>query len=195
MKELQEIQEAIKVPKSQKNEVVGFMYRTAERILSLVRPLCAARGCSITLSDDIQPLPNGTVYIRATVTLTNSQGESVSTTAFAQQGTLHKGIDYPQLTGAASSYARKYALCGLFAIDDSSNDPDTEKNTQARMEAQQAEAKEMADNAAKLNTAKAEAVQSRNRDELMAVWGKYPELQHEQSFLGIMNQQKKTLGL
>lgn len=187
MKELVEIQKAIKVPKSEKNEIVGFQYRTAERILSIVRPLYIERGCTLTLSDTIEPMPNGAVYIKATVTLTNGAGESVSTTAYAQQGTLHKGIDYPQLTGAASSYARKYALCGLFAIDDSRNDPDTNQATRAREEAKAAEYKE------RIETAKAEALRCLTTNDLLVVWNKYPDLQNDQAFSAVCTQQKQAI--
>lgn len=192
MKELKEIQEALKAPKNETNDIVGFKYRTAERILALVRPLYTSRGCTLTLSDEIVPVNNGAVYVRATVTLKNEKGESESASAYAQQGTLHNGIDYPQLTGAASSYARKYALCGLFAIDDSSNDPDTAKNTKARMDAQQAEAQELAND---LNNAQMEALKTKTRDELMAVWNKYTNLQKDPTFNAIMTQQKQALGL
>lgn len=194
MKELNEIQALIKAPKNEKNQSVGFMYRSAERILAIVRPLYIERGCTLTLTDEIVPA-NGVVFVKSVATLTNSAGEQESTSAFAQQGSLHKGIDWPQLTGAASSYARKYALCGLFAIDDSSNDPDTEKNTKARIKAQEEEEAEKNQQAANLEDAKMEALRCRTRDELMAVWNKYQTLQADASFCYVMTQQKQALGI
>lgn len=117
MKELTNIQAALKAPKNQFNKFGGYKYRSAEDILEAVKPLLTANGCSLIISDDIIAVANR-IYVRATATLTNASGETISTTAFAREEEAKKGMDGSQVTGAASSYARKYAMNGLFAIDD-----------------------------------------------------------------------------
>lgn len=123
MKELQQIQTELKAPKNQKNTFANFMYRSAEDVLEAVKPLLAKNGCTLTISDDIVLIGEFT-YVKATATLKNSSGEVESTTAFARHEISKKGYDASQLTGSTSSYARKYALNGLFCIDDN-KDADT----------------------------------------------------------------------
>lgn len=120
---LAHVQQALKAPKDQKNDFGRYKYRSAERILEKVKPLLYESGAVLTLSDDIVSV-NGWVYVRATATL-DVNGESISSTAFAREEEVLKGMVAPQITGSSSSYARKYALNGLFAIDDSRDDPDT----------------------------------------------------------------------
>lgn len=123
MKELQTIQIKLKAPKNNKNQFGGFNYRKASDILESVKDLLKDCKCSITLTDSIE-LVGSRYFLKAIATLTNESGEVASATAFAELDG-HKGMSAEQATGAASSYARKYALCGLLAIDDSSVDPDT----------------------------------------------------------------------
>ena len=121
---LNAIQSALKAPKSQYNEFGKYKYRKAEDILESVKPLLKENGCTLTCTDDLQ-LIGDRYYIRATATLTCSEdGSSVSTTAFAREEEEKKGMDGSQVTGASSSYARKYALNGLLCIDDTA-DSDT----------------------------------------------------------------------
>ena len=117
MKELTLIQTSLKAPKSQRNNFGNYNYRSCEDILEAVKPLLAQHDCTLTISDDII-LVGERFYIKATATVKNSTGESESTTAFAREAESKKGMDESQITGSASSYARKYALNGLFAIDD-----------------------------------------------------------------------------
>ena len=117
MKELQQIQTELKAPKSQFNKFGNYSYRSCEDICEAVKPLLAKHECTLTISDDIV-LVGEFSYIKATATIKNSSGEVESTTAFARHSVDKKGMDDSQLTGATSSYARKYALNGLFCIDD-----------------------------------------------------------------------------
>lgn len=119
---LREIQSKLKAPKGQMNNFGHYRYRSAEDILESVKPLLAENSCSLTISDDIIMVGNR-IYVKATATLVNEDGKSVHTTAFARESENKSGMDMAQVTGAASSYARKYALNGLFCIDDT-NDPD-----------------------------------------------------------------------
>lgn len=118
------IQMALKVPKDQYNDHGKYNYRSGEDILEAVKPLAAAQGTLVLLTDALEQI--GTrYYIRATVSLIDIEtGEQVSVNAWAREQEERKGYDASQITGASSSYARKYALSALFAIGDSSNDPD-----------------------------------------------------------------------
>lgn len=126
MKELQIIQTKLKSPKSQYNKFGQYNYRSCEDIVEAVKPLLAENECTLTISDDIAMI--GTrVYVKATATITNSQGEKEQCSAFAREEETKKGMDTAQITGSTSSYARKYALNGLFCIDDT-KDPDNFDN-------------------------------------------------------------------
>ena len=115
---LQGIQSSLKAPKGQTNKFGGYKYRSCEDILTAVKPLLGEWGCSIVIQDDIVEV-GGRVYVKATVSLADNDTElAVSATAFAREAETKKGMDDAQITGSASSYARKYALNGLFAIDD-----------------------------------------------------------------------------
>ncbi len=122
MKELITIQQKLHAPKTQFNSYGKFMYRTCADILGALKPLLAETGCTLTFNDTLE-LALDRVYICATVTLRNGDGETESVKAYAREALKKAGSDEAQLTGAASSYARKYALNGLFAIDDTP-DPD-----------------------------------------------------------------------
>lgn len=117
MKELQQIQTELKAPKGQYNSFGKYAYRSCEDICEAVKPLLAKHGCTLTISDDIVLIGEFT-YVKATATIKNSSGDVEVTTAFARHSIDKKGMDDSQLTGATSSYARKYALNGLFCIDD-----------------------------------------------------------------------------
>ena len=123
MKELQSIQSKLKAPKSQYNNFGKYPYRSCEDILEAVKPLLAEEKCTLTISDDITMIGDW-IYVKATATLTNESGTKEQTTAFAREEAVKKGMDAAQITGSTSSYARKYALNGLFCIDDT-KDPDT----------------------------------------------------------------------
>lgn len=125
MKELVEIQSKLKAPKGQMNNFGKYKYRSAEDILESVKPLLKENKCQLTITDDIV-MVGDRIYVKATAMIVNDKGDSVQTTAFAREEDVKKGMDASQVTGATSSYARKYALNGLFCIDDT-KDTDTEE--------------------------------------------------------------------
>lgn len=113
---LAEFQSKLKAPKGQYNNFGKYKYRSAEDIVEAVKPIINPEGFSLILSDEIIQVGER-IYVKAIVTLSNGT-INYQTTAFAREEEEKKGMDSSQITGAASSYARKYALNGLFAIDD-----------------------------------------------------------------------------
>ena len=110
MKKLIAIQHELKAPKSNFNSFGKYKYRNCEDILEAVKPLLAKEECTLTITDDVV-LIGDRFYIKATATITDGT-ETVSVTAFARESAEKKGMDDSQVTGTASSYARKYALNG-----------------------------------------------------------------------------------
>lgn len=124
---LSKVQNAIKAPKGQWNDFSNYYYRSCEDIVEAAKPLCFENGLVLTLSDVLIHI-EGRFYVEATATVINIEdGEKYSVTAQARESESKKGMDVAQVTGASSSYARKYALNGLFGIDDE-KDPDTKDN-------------------------------------------------------------------
>ena len=123
---LMAVQADLKAPKNQHNSFGKYDYRSAEDIIEAVKPLLKENGLFLTMSDDIVQIGDR-YYVKATVSVTDIvTGESVQTSALAREAAQKKGMDESQVTGTASSYARKYALNGLFAIDDN-RDADTDE--------------------------------------------------------------------
>jgi hypothetical protein len=120
-KKLWTIQQTLNAPKSQRNNFGGYNYRSAEDILEAVKPLL--QNITLTVSDEIV-LIGERYYVKATATLSDGE-DAIAVTAYAREEDNKKGMDASQLTGATSSYARKYALNGLFCIDDA-KDADTD---------------------------------------------------------------------
>ena len=120
------IQQELKAPKSEYNAFAKYQYRSAENILEAVKPLLHAEGLTILLSDEVVNIGNSN-YVKATVTLSDGKA-SIETSAYAREEESLKGQIAAQITGGASSYARKYALSGMFAIDDT-KDADSQDNT------------------------------------------------------------------
>lgn len=117
-KKLMQVQCKLKAPKNQMNKFGGYKYRSCEDILEALKPLLLEVKASIVISDDII-LINDRYYVKSTVKFIDVEtGEIVETSALAREEESKKGMDSSQLTGSTSSYARKYALNGLFAIDD-----------------------------------------------------------------------------
>lgn len=130
MQELQIIQAKLKAPKGQFNKFGGFKYRSLEDIFEAVKPLLAETQTTLVVGDEIV-LIGDRHYVCATATLTNQKGEQVTNKAYAREGSDKGKMDASQMTGSASSYARKYALNGLFCIDDT-KDADTDEYTKAQ---------------------------------------------------------------
>lgn len=143
MKRLIEIQQELKAPKNQKNTFGGYNFRSCEDILEAVKPLLKKHNLALIINDEVTSIDGGfelkeqtekkakhlitsnRVYIKATATLYDDEGKVIAqTAALAREEETKTGMDASQLTGATSSYARKYALNGLFAIDDN-KDSDT----------------------------------------------------------------------
>ena len=127
-KKLIKVQQELKAPKNQRNTFGNYNYRSAEDILEALKPVLAAHEATVFISDKVVVKENNGAYIEATATFVDIEtGESISTTAFAREAENKKGMDASQITGSASSYARKYALNGLFLIDDAV-DPDSDSH-------------------------------------------------------------------
>lgn len=124
MKHLVAIQSKLKATKGRWNSFGKYHYRSCEDILESVKPLCAAEGCVLLIGDELVQVGER-YYIKATATLKTPDAEFV-TTGYAREADDKKGMDASQITGTASSYARKYALNGLFCIDDN-KDADTDE--------------------------------------------------------------------
>lgn len=123
---LSAIQTELSAPKGQFNKFGGYAYRSCEDILEALKPLLKKYKACVTISDDIV-MVGDRVYVKATATLTAAE-ESITATAFAREAEDKKGMDSAQVTGSTSSYARKYALNGLFAIDDNKDPDDPQGN-------------------------------------------------------------------
>lgn len=123
------IQSELKAPKGQYNSFGKYNYRSCEDITEAAKPICAKHGTVLTL-DDVIVMIGDRYYVQATAKITDAEsGEYMYTTAFAREEDVKKGMDASQLTGATSSYARKYALSGLFALDDTKDSDFTNTGT------------------------------------------------------------------
>ena len=123
------IQSILKCNKGQYNSFGKYYYRSCEDILEAAKPICHVNGCTLTLSDEITMIGER-FYIKAVATLTDIEtGEQYQNVAYAREETEKRGMDGSQITGTASSYARKYCLNGLFCIDDT-KDADTDEYRQ-----------------------------------------------------------------
>lgn len=129
---LLKIQSSISVPKSQYNKFGNFEYRSCEDILSALKPLLTQNKCTVTVNDDLV-LIGERYYIKSTATLIDCEsGESISNESYAREEESKKGMDSSQITGTASSYARKYALNGLLLLDDVKDADSNESQQQGR---------------------------------------------------------------
>ena len=128
LKRLALIQSELKAPKDMKNEFGNYRYRNAEQIEELVKPLLVKYEMTLTITDHIEKIGER-FYCRAAATVSEWESDDhITVSAYAREQEEKKGMDEAQIKGSASSYARKYALCGLFLIDDSKDDPDSKDN-------------------------------------------------------------------
>lgn len=198
MKELISIQSELKAPKSQFNKFGGYKYRKAEDILEAVKPLLAKQKCTLIITDDVVLIGNR-IYVKATATIKNEKGECETTTGWAREEETKKGMDGSQITGASSSYARKYALNGLLAIDDN-QDSDTINDgqhqaaqQQAQTQAQQTASQQF--NSNDLNEGLAYLSRCANKDNLLWVIQHYQPLCSNAQFMQAVSAKKKQLGI
>lgn len=131
MKDLLQIQSELKAPKGQYNSFGKYKYRSCEDILEAAKPICAKYGVILTLSDELVNIGDR-YYIKATARITDGEGNTTEVTAYAREEENKKGMDGSQITGTASSYARKYALNGLFLIDDTKDHDSNERRGESR---------------------------------------------------------------
>ena len=171
MKELVFIQSKLKAPKNQYNAFGKYKYRNAEGILEAVKPLLAQQECTLILNDDVVAVGER-IYVKAVATLTNKDGQSISAQAFSREEEAKKGMDASQITGTASSYARKYALNGLFAIDDTKDADYLNTSADYTQESDPV-----------LATALQGIAEAKTREDLMKVWNANKDLQSNKKFL------------
>lgn len=152
---LARIQAQVHAPKGKRNDFGKFDYRSAEDILAAVKPILKEFDQGLIITDSIVSVGDR-IYVKAEALITPL---GVSATAYAREPESKKGMDDAQVTGSTSSYARKYALAGLFAIDNE-KDPDTNENTKKRTEAQQEV----------INIIHQDIEACSNRGELLALW-------------------------
>lgn len=125
-----EIQAQLKAPKGQFNNFGKYRYRSCEDIVEAVKPILGLYGCHLIMSDDVTQVGDR-IYVKATATIYKDSVVIGQASAFARESLDKRGMDDSQITGTASSYARKYALNGLLAIDDT-RDADTDEHTAQR---------------------------------------------------------------
>lgn len=193
MKELIAIQSELKAPKSQFNKFGGYKYRKAEDILEAVKPLLAKQKCTLIITDDVVLIGNR-IYVKATATIKNEKGEYETTNGWAREEETKKGMDGSQITGASSSYARKYALNGLFAIDDNADsDTTNDGQQQAQTQAQQTASNQF--NSNDLNEGLGYLSRCVSKDNLLWVIQHYQPLCSNAQFIQAVSSKRKELGL
>lgn len=194
MKRLAKVQRALKAPKDQKG--YGYTYRKASDILQAVKPLLEEDNLTILLSDKIEEI-GGKFFLIAKAGVYAEDGQEIATASAFAMMDAHKGMSAEQATGSASSYARKYALCGLLAIDDSSNDPDglerpaeTKETTPAT---KPAKAPVDATKIAAIKQAVDEVKAAKDIAELQRIWTKYKQFQTTPDFVCAKDNKKQEL--
>lgn len=199
MKELTDIQGALNAPKNQYNSFGRYKYRSCEDILAALKPLLQQHQCTLTISDDIC-LIGTRYYVKSTATLTAAGGESVTAVAYAREEETKKGMDASQVTGATSSYARKYALNGLFAIDDTHdadalNTGSDGKSAGNKTSSKTADSDEPDTKELFAAYAKPAIEQAGTREDLLKLYNDYPTLHAYKPFMDTMSSRRKALGI
>lgn len=180
MKELFTIQQRLKAPKTHEAKNQGrtmYKYRSCEQVLELVKPLLKEEKCTLTISDNMVA-ESGRFYIMATATITNEAGECVSASAFAREPERMNAMNEAQVTGACSSYARKYALNGLFAIDDTKDADDVAAETMAQGSQENL----------RIPDWRKQIKKAQSYAELKAIQETHPELKEDEDFRGALNE-------
>lgn len=142
IKNLPNIQNEMNVQKSRYNQFGKYSYRSCEDILQEAKRVCEKYGCYVMVTDSIEFI-EGRFYVKSTAKIVETETGSIEAcSAFAREEDSKKGMDSAQLTGATSSYARKYALCGLFAIDDSIDTDSTNGESETKGKQQKTASKQ-----------------------------------------------------
>jgi len=189
LNELVYIQSTLKAPKNQRNNFGGYNYRSCEDIMEAVKPLLKETNCTLVVSDDIVQVGDR-FYVKATAILKTPSGEEYKNSAFAREPLSKKGSDESQVTGAASSYARKYALNGLFCIDDTKDADALNVNKEYT---QQPQAQQPVQPQVSVDTVMAEIAAAKTEQELGAIYYKYPQWQRDANFTGALTARKDQL--
>lgn len=189
--ELVYIQSHLKAPKDKFNKFGGYAYRSQEAILEAVKPLLLETGCILTVSDEIIMIGDR-VYIKATATLKTSSGVEYQTSAFAREPLSKKGIDESQVTGSASSYARKYALNGLFCIDDNKDADALNVNKEYTQPVSLVPAQPVQQDVS-IQQVLQEIAAATSTGALKTIWNSYPQLHKNAQFTGAMTARKDQI--
>ena len=189
LNELVYIQSTLKAPKNQRNNFGGYNYRSCEDIMEAVKPLLKDTNCTLVISDDIVQVADR-IYVKSTATLKTPSGEEYKNTAYAREALSKKGMDESQVTGAASSYARKYALNGLFCIDDTKDADALNVNKEYT---QQQQAQQSVQQQVSFDTLMKEIAAAKTEQELGAIYYKYPQWQRDANFTGALTARKDQL--
>mgnify|MGYP003627754251 FL=1 len=174
---LSKIQKELKAPKSQHNKFGNYRYRNCEDITEAVKPLLAAEGYHLNLSDEVVQIGER-FYVQATAKVMSGAEVIEQSVSYAREALAKKGMDESQITGSSSSYARKYALNGLFAIDDT-KDSDSQDNTEKPL------TKPQQGFAAKMKAAK-------TLEEIKTIWAKLSET-NRQVLRDVANEAREKL--
>lgn len=195
MKELITIQSELKAPKSQFNRFGNYKYRKAEDILEAVKPLLKKESCTLIVSDDIVMVGNR-IYVKAVATLKNSNGETETSVGWAREEESKKGMDGSQVTGASSSYARKYALNGLFAIDDNQDSDTTNVGSfTSNASTQQVSQTQVSQQTDRLTEALGYIANCKLKDNIVWVMQQYKELLSNPQFMQALSAKRKEIGV
>lgn len=192
MTELINIQSKLKAPKNQYNSFGKYKYRNCEDILEALKPLLEANKCVLLLSDKIVEI-TGRHYVEATATIINSDGKELKSTAVAREEETKKGMDASQITGSTSSYARKYALNGLFAIDDTKDadilDNSNKENNTKKQEKKSENNEENID----LVIAIQEIKEAKTIPEMIGIWNRWECFHTNKQFSIALSNRKSEL--
>lgn len=194
MEELMYIQSKIHAPKDSVNQYGKYKYRKAEQILEAVKPLLEEKKCTLVVSDDIV-LVGSNVYVKSTSTLTNNSGESVYAVGWAREADSLAGMSPGQVTGATSSYARKYSLCGLFAIDDTKDLDDDSVTNPQEGDKPKRKVRTKVNESSNVSFEKAleEITKANTTEQLMDIYSKYKDFQHDKNFVSYLTNRKNEI--
>jgi hypothetical protein len=179
IEKLVSIQSELKAPKGQTNNFGKYKYRSCEDILEAVKPLLKKEGLFLSITDEIENVGDR-YYIKAVAIVTDGV-DRWQTQALAREEETKKGMDASQISGSASSYARKYALNGMFAIDDTKDSDATNDGDIPQMPT------------VNLQTAIYDIGLANSLDGLKTIWAKYPQFQKQQEFIDAKDKKKGQL--
>jgi hypothetical protein len=185
------IQGTLKAPKNQTNNFGKYKYRSCEDILEALKPHLTTHNLYLSISDELVNLGDR-YYVKATVTIDDGN-DNLTVSAYAREEESKKGMDGSQVTGTSSSYARKYALNGMFAIDDTKDSDATNTTIPSMPEKKEITLEDAAiqvQNEKLLIVALAEIKVVDNVDKLKNIWVAYPMLQQNESFKSSINNRK-----